>query len=258
MIPETGRSILLLFCCIIIFKFPAAGDPLTVIDSFQYTLSMLPTMHADVVRKQLFRNNIHKAEGRVLFTPKSNCFYNWRSPGAFTLFSSDTLLYGINKKTLHGWRLRNPSTHYDLHTRIDPLHHLFQLLRYKKSAFTFRGTGESLLLFSLPLSLGKKCIIGFETTPYRCRIIETFSYDSTILRKITFNYDPSKKEALIPAIITISEPVGNSIAIDSLFFKRIRKAQGKRSKAFTLPRNITWRNWKEYTRSTEELDTIPY
>ncbi len=166
------------------------------------------------------------------------------------------MLYGIDTGKRTGWRTEKRSPDVCLREQIDPLFRLFRLSRIDRTAFVYRGNSDELLLFSSQLPDGRKCTVGFETTSCRCRIIETFDTNGTMIDKTKFTYMKKEAEGVLPTVIIISERIGADVSVDSIVIKKPRVNKTLKRDVYTIPGNVTWRVWPDSLVQLQ-FDTIP-
>ncbi|MBN1309024.1 MAG: hypothetical protein JXA18_13960 [Chitinispirillaceae bacterium] len=257
MIPAICRSIPALLCVVGSWRFGAAGEPSTVIDSFQNRLSRIGTFTVSVERLQTYRGVRRTGGGSVVFDRHIGCLYAYQTPGTYLFFSGDSAIWGVDLEKRTGWREKASPPGADLRRRIDPLLRLFGLLAIDKKNFTYRGNSGDLLLFSLPADGAAECCAGFDAATFQCRIIETFDATGALLDKTAFAYRRQGDNAIFPAKITITERIGTEVSVDSILLKKPRINGKLPAGAFDVPDGISWRTWQSDSLLKEQFDPVP-
>ncbi|MBN1579012.1 MAG: hypothetical protein JW913_20790 [Chitinispirillaceae bacterium] len=256
MIQAICRSIAAIHCTAFAWCATVGGEPLSVVDSFQNRLGRITTFTASVERHQTYRGARRLGRGSVVFDRSRGNVYDYRTPGRFLFFSSDSAAWGVNRKKRTGWKTSGPPGP-QLRQRVDPLFRLLRLCAIDKKHFIYRGNSGDLLLFSLPLDDGGECCAGFDADSFQCRIIEMFDSTGALTDKTVFAYGRLTSDALLPAAITVSEPIGTEVSVDSILLKKPRINVKVQDAVFTRPPAISWKAWRGGTLFQQQFDTVP-
>jgi hypothetical protein len=240
MIPAARWSIRrlceLLLLCAVTTTF--GEDPVSVLSGILQRLSGINTLHAVVKRRQTYRNVCRDARGILLYDRATGTRYEWKSPGHYLFFASDSLLYGIDMNKRCGWKAGGDRT---LRRQTDPLERLFRLQYIDPGMFTYRGNNDSLLFFSFDGENGTRSTIGIEPARQRCRIIERFDENHVLLEKTVFFWETVRDTSVLPDAIIITGMYGSDLAADTIRFCRQQVDKKVKREEFAIPEGIAWR-----------------
>lgn len=220
-----------------------AAEPYELLDSALVKCRQLPLLRAHIRRVQHFRNARRVAQGTLLLDRTHGALYDYRAPGRYTFFSSDTLLYGVAYKKNSGWMLRGACTTNSMREQYDPLYRLLQIAGFATSSFTYRGETGSLLVFSCADEQGGAGVLSIGIDPVRllCNVIEHFGHDGTLTQKTEFLYGSKGNTCSVPTVLCMHSLVGGELLNDSLYISNVRCEGTKKSACFSLPAAIVWR-----------------
>ncbi len=239
-----------------VFTAACSEDPFSVLSGFQQQLSAVTTLHATVKRRQIYREVRRDGRGELFHDRSVGTRYEWKSPGHYLFFSSDSIVYGIDLNKRCGWKSAPPEI--SLRRQIDPLGRLLQLQSVAPEEFSYRGNNDSLLFFTLATERRTFCTIGIEPGLRRCRIIERFAEKRILLEKTVFSYGNSREQSAVPEAIIISGMYGSDLSVDTITISRRRLNKPVKKEVFSVPGGI---HWKESASADclpqQELHTAP-
>lgn len=231
-------------------------DPFSVLSGFQQQLSGISTLQASITRRQIYRDVARDARGVLHYDRTIGTRYEWKSPGHYLFFSSDSLLYGVDMNKRCGWKDALPDPEHRRQT--DPLGRLLRLQSVAPEEFSYRGNNDSLLFFTLATERRTFCTIGIEPDLRRCRIIERFAEKRILLEKTVFSYGKSREQSAIPETIIISGMYGSDLSVDTITISRRRLNKPIKKEVFSVSGGV---HWKESASAgslpQEELHTAP-